>query len=97
MCVLVMCVLSSPWYGPESFERALQHDSKLLRSQRIICPKHCFITTEYIEFLLHFQNELELGGRAGCVVRGGKCLCQSADVAGYTYASFSWHFVSMLS
>lgn len=32
-----------------------------------------------------------------CVVRGGKCLCQSADLAAYMCASFSWHFVSMLS
>lgn len=56
MCVVVMRVLSSPWCGPESFVWALQHDSKLVRSQRIICPKHCFITTEYLEFPFHFQN-----------------------------------------
>lgn len=55
--------------------------SKLLRSQRIICPKHCFISTEYIKFLLHFQNYLEPRGRPGgqgvlCVVRGGVCVSQ---------------------
>lgn len=32
-----------------------------------------------------------------CVVRGGKCLYQSVDLAGYTCASFSCHFVSKMS
>lgn len=42
MCVAVMHVLCSPLYGLESFVGALQHDSELLRSQRIICLKASF-------------------------------------------------------
>lgn len=47
MCVIKMCValvhvLCTPLYGLETFVRALQCDSKLLRSQRIICLKASF-------------------------------------------------------
>lgn len=101
MCLVIMHVLCSTWYDPKSFLWALQHDSKLLWSQRIVCPKASFY---YYWVCLVFFNFSRLGedrdGSMCCAWRGlggkVKCLCMSANLAGYIHAAFSRGFISTL-